>query len=190
MTLEPVLAFSHTLLAKAVKRGDIAIDATVGNGKDTEFLAELVGKSGTVYGFDIQERAISRTKRLLAEKGLDHRVVLFQKGHETILETLPENLGGQVAGAIFNLGYLPKGDHSIITKPETTIPAVRQILSLLKPGGLMVLVIYQGHHGGERERDCLLKFAKGLDQREFNVLKYQYINQKNAPPFLLAIEKR
>ena len=30
--------------------------------------------------------------------------------------------------AIFNLGYLPGGDKSIVTKPETTISAIEQLL--------------------------------------------------------------
>ena len=48
-----LLAHSQT----AVK-GDYAVDATLGNGHDTCFLAEIVGDSGKVFGFDIQKKRL------------------------------------------------------------------------------------------------------------------------------------
>lgn len=44
MKLDRVIPFAHQLLEKAISAGDIAIDATMGNGHDTVFLANLVGK--------------------------------------------------------------------------------------------------------------------------------------------------
>lgn len=65
MKLERVLPFARSLLQTAVKEGDYAVDATLGNGHDTCFLAEIVGDSGKVFGFDIQKEAIeSSTTRL------------------------------------------------------------------------------------------------------------------------------
>ena len=51
--LQTALHFSHQLL-KVVEPGDFVIDATMGNGHDTAFLAELVGPSGEVFAFDIK----------------------------------------------------------------------------------------------------------------------------------------
>lgn len=48
----------------------------------------------------------------------------------------------------FNLGYLPGGDKTIITKPETTLPALEAAKGILMPGGLISLVVYVGHPGG------------------------------------------
>ena len=45
--------------------GDICIDATAGNGHDTLLLAELVGASGSIIAFDIQEQAVQETKRCM-----------------------------------------------------------------------------------------------------------------------------
>ena len=49
-----------------LRPGDVAVDATMGNGKDTQFLCELVGETGRVYAFDVQEEALERTAARLA----------------------------------------------------------------------------------------------------------------------------
>ncbi|HEY4552184.1 MAG TPA: class I SAM-dependent methyltransferase [Bacillaceae bacterium] len=190
MNLQRVLSFARSVLQRAVRPGDAVVDATIGNGHDTVFLAELVGEKGRVYGFDIQERAILQTKEHLEAEDLMERVSLFQIGHERILEVIPPNENGKISGAIFNLGYLPGGDKSIVTKPDTTIVAIDQLLKLMVPGGIIVLVIYHGHEEGTIERDSLLEYAQGLDQESVHVLQYGFINQRNNPPFILALEKR
>lgn len=190
MKLERVLPFSRTLLKNAVKSGDIAVDATIGNGHDTLLLAQLVGEHGKVYGFDIQEEAISHTKERLKEHTLLDRVELFQKGHEDVQTLIPSTYHGKITGAIFNLGYLPGGDKSIVTRPATTISAIKQLIGMLAPEGIIVLVIYHGHEEGALERDELLSFVQELDQQLVHVLQYRFLNQQNNPPFIVAIEKR
>ncbi|MEG6574242.1 class I SAM-dependent methyltransferase [Caldibacillus debilis] len=189
MILEPVLAFSHSILEKRVQPGDIVVDATVGNGHDTLFLAKLVGPAGKVYGFDIQEIAIRRTKERLEKERAGQNVVLFHCGHEELLHRIPEKDHGKISGAIFNLGYLPKGDHTIITKPETTLKAVEGLLQITAPGGVISIVVYEGHPGGKAEKEALLDYVQKIDQTRARVLMYRFINQKNDPPFCLAIEK-
>lgn len=39
--------------------GDTVIDATAGNGHDTVFLAQLVGRQGRVWAFDVQSSALA-----------------------------------------------------------------------------------------------------------------------------------
>ncbi|CZQ87894.1 s-adenosyl-l-methionine-dependent methyltransferase [Trichococcus palustris] len=116
------LEFSHNLLKETVREGDVVIDVTVGNGNDTVLLAALVGRYGKVIGFDIQKQAIKNTKQKLLLTGLSQQVTLFHQGHEPI----PEVLGNeeQIGGIIFNLGYLPGSDKSIITRKETPLQAV------------------------------------------------------------------
>ncbi len=48
-----VLSFAHKLISERLTLGDRAIDATVGTGADTLFLAKATGARGEVYGFDI-----------------------------------------------------------------------------------------------------------------------------------------
>lgn len=186
--LENALHYSRTLLKNTLIPGDSVIDATVGNGNDTVLLATLVGKNGTVYGFDLQEQAIKKTKEKLLLTGLSNQVKLFQQGHETLGTVIPENT--LIAGAIFNLGYLPKGDKTVITTGEKTLMAVNEILPRLRKGGLLLLVVYYGHEGGKTEKDQVLSFVQTLSQTEFTVLRYDFLNQKNDPPFLIAIEKK
>jgi predicted methyltransferase len=190
MKLDRILPFAKILLEKAVKHGDTVVDATIGNGHDTLFLANLVGEDGRVYGFDVQLEAVTATEELIRSNGLSNRVTLFQQGHENLSTCIPQDENGKITGAIFNLGYLPGSDKSVITKPNTTISAVEQLLNVMAPEGIIVLVIYYGHPGGEIERDSLLEYCRDLDQNVAHVLEYKFLNQKNNPPFIVAIEKR
>lgn len=186
--LETALSFSHTLLKEIVLPGNQVIDATMGNGHDTLFLAKLVGSTGHVYAFDLQKQALENTSKKLAEHNLTQQVTLFQKGHEQISSLLPTIT--PITAAIFNLGYLPKSDKQIITQPETTLTALSSILKLLVPKGRVILVIYYGHKGGELELTALTNYCQNLPQKEYSVATYQFINQKNNPPILFCIEKK
>lgn len=190
MRLDGILPFARTLLAKAVSEGSSAVDATAGNGHDTLFLAGLAGETGRVFAFDVQEQAIAKTAVRLKEAGADSQVSLFHAGHEKAALLIPAEYHGELSGAVFNLGYLPKSDKTIITKPDTTIAAIQQLFGMLKPGGLIVLVIYHGHEGGADERDAVVNYAASLDQEAAHVMRYEFINQANRPPFIIAIEKR
>lgn len=183
--LQRVLPYAKTLLSEVIKEGDIAIDATCGNGHDTLFLTELVGDSGHVYGFDIQQQAIDTTKYRLEEHGVLNRATIILDGHENLSKYVKE----EISGAVFNLGYLPGARHDVVTKGETTISAIRQLLKQLKIGGMIVLVVYHGHDGGKEERDAIINYVSSLPQKYVHVLRYEFINQKNSPPFIIALEK-
>ncbi|MCT1904577.1 class I SAM-dependent methyltransferase [Oceanobacillus sojae] len=181
-----ILTYAHTLLRESLKEGDIAIDATCGNGHDTLFLSQAVGSAGKVYGFDIQKQAIQKTKEKLQENDCQN-VSLIQDSHEKIPDYIKEDIFG---GAIFNLGYLPKSDKLIITKPHSTLAAIGAILERLKTNGLIILVVYYGHSGGKEEKEAVLSYTSQLDQKKYQVLQYRFINQQNQAPFLIAIEKK
>ncbi|MTD38288.1 methyltransferase domain-containing protein [Erwinia sp. CPCC 100877] len=186
--LATALHFSHTLLKDIVQTGDIVVDATMGNGHDTAFLAELVGTSGHVYAFDVQEQAVQATKNRLEEQHLLEQTTLLQQGHETIAAVIPDTT--KIRAAVFNLGYLPKSDKHIITKPDTTKKALDALLPRLMPKGRIILVVYYGHEGGAAERKLVTEYCQQLPQEAFNVLTYQFINQRNQPPILFCIEKK
>ncbi|WP_163971515.1 class I SAM-dependent methyltransferase [Oceanobacillus halotolerans] len=187
--LKKVIHNAHDLIQEAVQEGDTVIDATCGNGHDTLFLSNLVGETGKVLAFDIQEQALTNTaERLQVAKWIN--TTLIQDSHANMDHYLSNDLKGKVGAAIFNLGYLPKGDKAIITKGNTTIKAIQTLLEYLKINGLINIVIYYGHEGGQEEKDAVLEFVKNLDQKRFSVLRYEFINQQNNPPFLIAIQKR
>ncbi|MFO8068848.1 MAG: class I SAM-dependent methyltransferase [Alkalibacterium sp.] len=186
--LHSALSYTRSLIKETVQVGDTVVDATVGNGHDTLLLAECVGDTGHVIGFDIQKPALETTQHKLNEANLAHRVSLHHKGHEEIDTVLSSST--DLSLVVYNLGYLPKGDKGIITTPDTTLKSVEQALGHLKSKGLILLMIYYGHEGGETEKGAVLNYVEQLPQKEFSVLQYQFINQKNSPPFLIAIEKR
>ena len=186
--LKKPLAFVHDILKQNIRENDTVIDATVGNGNDTVLLASLVGKGGKVYGFDIQEQAIKTSTEKLLLTGLLSQTKLIQDGHETIEKYIPDN--DNISAITFNLGYLPKSDKSIITTADTTIRAIKQGMIRLRKGGLITIMVYYGHEGGLEEKNDVTEFVTQLPQEEYNVLKYEYINQQNNPPFLYIIEKK
>lgn len=141
MTIQRVLPFTKSLLEQAVSFGDVAIDGTAGNGHDTHFLAGLTGATGKVFAFDIQEEAIQATRARIHEF---EQVELIHDSHDKIKDYVSQ----PIAAAVFNLGYLPKGDHRIITKAKSTLAALEQCLMLLKLKGVLLVVVYSGHEGG------------------------------------------
>lgn len=182
------LQYSHQLIKTKVQPGDLVIDATTGNGYDTLLLAQLVGSKGQVLSYDIQATALEETRKRLEKENLMNQVQLIQRGHETVEQDLATDQ--YIKAAMFNLGYLPGGDHSIITHPNTTVKALETILTYLLPRGLVTIVTYYGHEGGEKELKQLIEFLTSLDQSHFTVLHYEFINQANQPPILFAVEKK
>ena len=173
-------------LEKVINKGDIVVDATMGNGYDTKYLAEKVGEEGFVYSFDIQETALKSTKKRLDKENLSDRVKLILDGHENLDAYVKE----EVACVVFNLGYLPRAKHIIITKPDTTLEAIKKSLKLLKPNGIISIAAYIGHEGGLEEKNYICEYLNSLDQSEFNVLHMQFTNQINNPPQLILVEKK
>lgn len=186
MHLLPVLQFAHALVNACLKSGDCALDGTAGNGHDTLCLARCVGKTGKVWAFDVQPQALANTAARLEEAGERSQVELVQTGHETLADYVNRPL----AAAVFNFGWLPGGDKSITTQAHTSIRALSAALALLKPGGLLLAVLYPGHEAGSKEADAVEQWAAALPQNEYSVLKYGFINQINRPPYLLAVEKK
>lgn len=184
--LTNAMNLAKELCIKKVKRGDVVVDATMGNGNDTIFLCELVGEEGTVYSFDIQKNAIENTKENLKSNNIRGQVELILDGHENIDKYIKE----KVKLVMFNLGYLPKAEHKITTNADTTIIAIEKSLKLLQKNGVVILVIYHGHKEGKEEKENIKRFVKDLNQKQYNVIELCFVNQVNNPPVLVAVEKR
>ena len=189
MDLDPILDAAHSFAGAVLFPGDVAVDATTGNGHDTVFLAKQVGESGRVYGFDVQPEALRATTQRLDAAGVAARVTLRSTGHEHLRRCLPKADHGDVGAVVFNCGYLPGGDQEIVTRPETTVAALRASLDMVRPGGRVVVVLYLGHDGGEEEARAVREWARGLDQERAQALSYRFVNQIHHPPRLLVMEK-
>lgn len=173
-----ITEFCHRMIREHISEGDCCIDATAGNGNDTEFLCRMAGAAGKVYAFDIQKDAIEHTQKRLKEVGLLERAEVILDGHEHMEEHVKET----VSAITFNFGYLPGGDHQIATRADTSIQAIEAGLRLLKKGGIMSLCIYSGGDSGFEEKEALLSYLKTLDPRTFLVIVSTYYNRENHPP--------
>ncbi len=172
------------VISENVREGDICIDATAGRGNDTLFMAQLVGESGHVTAFDIQQDAVDSTKKLLEENGVSHRADVLLKSHSEMDAIFDE---GSVSCITFNFGWLPKGDHSVSTKKETSIEAIEKGLRLLKKDGIMTLIIYYGRDTGFEERDAILEYLPTIDSEKYTVLEMPFVNRPNCPPIPIII---
>ncbi|WP_152381005.1 tRNA (mnm(5)s(2)U34)-methyltransferase [Paenibacillus brasilensis] len=188
-----VLSYAHQLVAARVQPGDAAIDATVGTGADTLFLAKAAGKRGRVYGFDIQQEALQLARRRLGENVSSSiaEVSLLLQGHEQMRKAIPNELHGKVAAVMFNLGYLPSegADSSVITHTDTTLAALEAALQLLRPRGILTSVLYPGHAGGNEEAEAVLQWASALPVSIGQSIIYRQL-QRDTSPYLVAIEKK
>jgi ubiquinone/menaquinone biosynthesis C-methylase UbiE len=149
-------------LTEFLCKGAVAIDATAGNGHDTAFLAERVGKSGQVFAFDIQQQAIEHTRSRLQRQLMEQQVTLIVDSHENMLDHIPEIYFHKVAVIMFNLGYLPGSDKHCITHTDSTLAALEQAKCLVKPGGAISVMLYPGHAGGQQETNAVLEWRSKL----------------------------
>ncbi|MFR6290113.1 MAG: class I SAM-dependent methyltransferase [Peptococcaceae bacterium] len=175
----------HQSLQLSIKEGAFCIDATAGKGHDTVFLANLAGSAGKVLAMDIQPQALEAAAALVHKQGLQ-QVEFVLDGHEHMAQYAE---AGTVDCIVFNLGYLPGGDHAIATKADTTIAALEQGLELLKPLGIISLAIYHGGDTGFAERDAVLQWLKQLDHKQYTVLVTDFYNRPNYPPLAVQIIK-
>jgi tRNA G10 N-methylase Trm11 len=179
-----IVDWTHQFLRQYVEEGDICIDATVGNGGDMLFLTELAGQSGQVSGFDIQQIAIENTRQKLERHGRSG--TLYLESHANMGQYFEENT---VSAIVFNLGYLPGGDHALATRAQSTIQAIETGLTLLKTGGVISLCIYSGGDSGFEEKEAVLSYLKQLDQKNYLVITNEFYNKPNNPPMPVFIIK-
>lgn len=187
MNLYQITNWVQELFRLQVPEGGIYIDATMGNGQDTLFLCRLAGERGKVLAFDIQEQALKATDKLLREYRMREKAHLYLESH-VYMEGYAEK--ESVDGIFFNFGYLPGGDHSLATRPDTSVKAIAAGLSLLKKGGVMALCIYSGGDTGYEEKEAILKYLKALDEKRYLVIVNSFYNRRKDPPLPVFLVKK
>ena len=192
---------AHNLIRDVLHPGDIAIDATVGNGHDTLFLVEQVSPSGRVFGFDIQQAAIDSTRvkvepccrtgeRVLSNTFLRPEcLTLIHASHADMAEKIPVQYHGKISAIMFNLGYLPGGDKSIITQTDSTVTALNIASRMLSSNGIITVMAYPGHQGGDLETDQVKNWCKQLDEDQFKISIVYSSENKESAPRLFVIRK-
>lgn len=135
----------------------LAIDATCGNGYDTQFLAET--GFTRVVGFDIQQCAIDASTQRLEQAGLTS-VELILEGHQN----MENHVSSEVNCVMFNFGYLPSGDKNLSTHPKHSVDALAAATRLLSHEGLISIMCYPGHPSGALETQAIREWFKTLKQ--------------------------
>lgn len=185
--LHHAVSLCHMLLRPYLQQAHVVVDMTCGNGKDTVFLKRYMQDGARLYAFDIQPVAIARTKeRLLEAKVWDPSICLRCGSHEQLVLAIEENIDI----CVFNLGYLPKGNHDIQTTCDTTIKAIKFCLHKLSENGIIMVAAYPGTPIGKEEALGLASFLQKLPQSMFHVSLWKPLNQIHEPPILYIIQKR
>lgn len=172
----------HEKIEQHLQPGDWVLDATLGNGHDTLFLAEQVLPGGKVFGFDVQQQAVSNTQERLKKAGYSEGLFLFQTGHEYLSEKLGVEAKGKIKLMMFNLGYLPSADKNIITQKSTTISALAQANECLADNGVISIMAYPGHDGGKAETEAVIEWC---EKQNKNLFKQS--GDKETSPVLLIL---
>ena len=193
--LTRIVVWSQQLACEVLQPGDLAVDLTAGKGRDTLALMRAVGPTGQVVSFDKQADALEQTRTLIEQQG--QGVNTWSEGQNlsavpgvTLVHACHSTLGRLLrrpAKAIMaNLGYLPSGDRTLATQPETTVAALQQSIDLLAGGGRLAVTVYTAHPGGLREAQSVDDFFRTLSQKNWQVLSLCAANCHQAPRLLVA----
>lgn len=177
---------AHELGGGLLGEGAAAIDATAGNGHDTVWLAGKVGETGRVLAFDIQAEAIGAARRRVEAAGWLGRVVFYLESHVGMDSYAPP---GSVSLVMFNLGYLPGGDHGLTTTPEATLTALDAATRVLRSGGGLSVVCYPGHPAGAVEAEAVGAWFERIAAAGWRVSRHGPEGTLRPAPFLLFAEK-
>jgi SAM-dependent methyltransferase len=188
VTEERLTAAASSWIEVALFDGALAVDATVGNGYDAVFLGHRVGPKGKVIGFDVQKAALAGAREILKFVGSINHVSLIHDSHTRVADYLPANAA--INAAMFNLGYLPRGNRQIITRPDTTVQALRSVLEHLDEHGRVTLLVYRGHEGGVPEYEGVRLFLEGLPGDKWLVEELASRSDSPIAPRLFRVQKR
>ncbi len=188
----PLTQMAHDFVRTFVSPGDIVIDATIGNGFDTLYLCQLVGEQGIVYGFDVQAAAIKATRQHCCDfynstyaqtnKLRAPQLKLIEKSHCEMMHWVDPVCVGAVSAVMFNLGYLPKSEKSIKTRPHTTLKALDVAFDLLKKPGCISVLAYTGHDGGQEEAQLVQQhLQKASEMRRASLRRYPTQDVARSP---------
>ena len=180
-----LLALQKHFILTHLKEGDIAVDFTMGNGHDTEFLSRTVGEFGHVYAFDIQEQALASTSDRLAKSDCPDNCTLILDSHHNVKKYIDV----PIKAGMFNLGYLPGSDKKVTTMRTTTLPAIEAAISLMAPDAIILIAVYPGHKEGEEEGKLICEYLSSLSRHRICATKINILNSPTSPFFIVVENK-
>lgn len=172
------------IISKKVVKAKVCLDMTLGNGKDLENILQY-NKKIKVYAFDIQKKCIDLFYSNIEDKKYEQDIKLICDSHANLDLYVKEGIDF----AIYNLGYLPKGDKAIHTNYKDVIISLEKLLKILNKDGIILMTFYPGFSSGFEEAIKVVDFLSELDQKVYKVLRYDFINQINNPPFVVVVER-
>ncbi len=185
------------IVSDYIRPGDTVVDCTMGNGYDTLSLAAAAGCGkdstirGRVYAFDIQQQAVDATRAYLQENGIENPeengIYLIRASHEQMDLHLPDPSKTEISAFVFNLGFMPGKDKTVMTKAATSLPAIKKAINMVKQNGIVSVMAYTGHKEGEEEHAVITEFLKTLPSKKYHVAYVNMINQKKTAPSLFLI---
>ena len=126
---------------------------------------------------NIQEEALIHTRELVGDKA--HLIRDSHENFDHYVDTF--DIG------IFNLGYLPEGDHNITTTLDITQRTLIKAVEHMKK--VIFITCYIGHPQGKEEALWIDHYVSRLDTHTFNVSSFKMMNKKNAP-YVIEIERK
>ncbi|NLK95153.1 MAG: rRNA methylase [Clostridiales bacterium] len=168
---------AHYIIMNFIQNKEVAIDGTLGNGHDTDFLSRNFKE---VYSFDIQKGACDKYLKICPGN-----VKVINNSHENILEYVDKS----VDCIMYNLGFLPGGDKSITTNHDSSLKSIKSGLKILAEGGIMTIALYRGHEEGKKEEEIILSYLKQINKSQYGVMIHNFHNRSEEAPMLIVIEK-
>ncbi|WP_418667899.1 GNAT family N-acetyltransferase [Allofournierella sp.] len=181
------VGLTHAFLERTLALGGFFVDATCGNGNDTEFLCRLAGPGGRVLALDVQQKAVDATNARLAAAGLAEVGRAVRADHARLGQLVHR---GSADCVVFNFGYLPGADHALFTVPQSSLPAVEAALEALKPGGVLAACLYSGGPNGSGEKRALLEYFRGLPPAGYTLLVCEFANWAPTAPLPCFVLKK
>ena len=163
-----LLDLHKMFILRHLHEGDTAVDFTMGNGHDTEFLSKTVGENGHVFAFDIQEQAVESTRANLAKAGCPENYTLILDSHHNVEKYVRE---------------------PITTMRETTMPAIKSALGLLGADAVLMIAVYPGHAEGDAEGKMIDEYLSTLNRHVYCAAKVQIVNSPTSPYFFMIETK-
>ncbi len=181
-----LLSLQKKFILAHLGEGDTAIDFTMGNGYDTVFLSQTVGKTGSVVAFDIQESALVSTEKNLRRNNCPDNWRLICESHDRANEFID----GKIKAGMFNLGYLPGVNRKqLTTKRTTTIPAVSRAMEMLGEDAVLLVAVYPGHPEGAAEGRELEEYLASVSRFKYSIAVFHMVNSPESP-FFFVIETK
>jgi hypothetical protein len=77
----------------------------------------------------------------------------------------------------------------IITRTESTLTALAVASRMLSGNGILTILAYPGHHGGDQESIAVKNWCEQLDEEQFCLRIFYSAENKVSSPRLYVVDK-